>query len=80
MNRLSSNIIIGAYCRSYRVNVLKLTLKDLEGNDNIKTLSSFENGRSTNMNHLLKYVNRCFTKTQKLSFLQGLIEALERDK
>ena len=68
---------IGKYCRNYRLTVLELTLKEVEGNENVKTLSSFEHGRSTNLEHLLKYVKHCKTKEQKLEFLHGLIITIE---
>lgn len=70
---------IGKYCRYYRMNVLKMTLKEVEGSFNVKALSSFEHGRSTNINHLLKYVKCCRTKEEKLDFLQGLITTIEGD-
>lgn len=68
---------IGKYCRNYRITVLELTLKEVEGNENVKTLSSFEHGRSSNLEHLLKYVKQCKTQEQKMNFLQGLITTIE---
>lgn len=68
---------IGKYCRNYRLTVLEMTLKEIEDDGNIKTLSSFEHGRSTNLEHLLKYVKHCESKEQKLHFLQGLITTIE---
>jgi len=70
-------LIIGKYCRNYRITILELRLQDIEGNENVKSLSSFEHGRSSNINHLLKYVKACETKQQKLDFLQGLITTIE---
>ena len=70
---------IGKYCRYYRMNVLEMTLKEIEGNENIKALSSFEHGRSTNLEHLLKYVKKCKDNEQQLHFLQGLITTIEGD-
>lgn len=70
---------IGKYCRKFRINELEMTLKEVEGNTNIKTLSSFEHGRSSNLKHLLKYVKACKTKEQKLKFLQGLINIIEEE-
>lgn len=72
-------LIIGKYCRNYRITILELRLQDIEGNENVKSLSSFEHGRSSNINHLLKYVKACETKQQKLDFLQGLINIIEGD-
>ena len=47
-------VVIGKYCRKFRITELECSLKDIEGNENIKTLSAFEHGRSSNINHLLK--------------------------
>lgn len=77
MNSITKNI--GNYCRNYRINRLRLTLKEVEGNENIKTLSSFEHGRSTNINHIFKYLAKCPTKQDKLQFLEGFIQLLEGD-
>ena len=68
---------IGKYCRKFRITELEMTLKEVEGCDNVKALSSFEHGRSSNMNHLIKYVRKCKDKKQRLLFLQGLINVLE---
>lgn len=48
---------IGKFCKYFRSEILNMTLHEMGGKVNIKlsTLSSFENGRSTNYNHLLKY-------------------------
>lgn len=70
---------IGKYCRKFRINELEMTLKEVEGSANVKTLSSFEHGRSSNLKHLLKYVKACKTKEQKLNFLQGLINIIEEE-
>lgn len=70
-------IKIGKYCRNYRMNVLELKLKDVEGNANIKTLSAFEHGKSTNIEHLLKYIHKCETHSLRVEFLEGLIKVIE---
>ena len=70
---------IGKYCRNYRLTVLNLTLQEVAGKDNIKTLSSFEHGRSKNLEHLLKYIKKCETEEQKIEFLQGLLLTIEGD-
>ena len=71
--------LIGKYCRDYRLTVLNLTLQEVAGKDNIKTLSSFEHGRSKNLEHLLKYIKKCETEEQKIEFLQGLLLTIEGD-
>lgn len=72
-------LLIGKYCRKFRINELELTLKDIEGNEDVKTLSAFEHGRSSNINHLLKYVKHCKSLEQQIEFLQGLITTIEED-
>lgn len=67
---------IGEYCRFYRIVVLKLTLKEVAGED-YKNLSNFEHGRSSNIKHMLKYVEKCETRQQKIEFLEGLINFIE---
>lgn len=48
---------INEFCKIYRSNILKLTLKQMSDLTGIKvpTISSFENGRSTNMKYLYTY-------------------------
>lgn len=50
---------VNEFCKLFRMNVLKITLKEMEERTGVKipTLSSFENGRSTNINHLYLYYN-----------------------
>lgn len=68
---------IGNYCRKFRINELELTLREVEGNENVKALSSFEHGRSSNIKHILKYVRCCKDSEQQLQFLKGLINVME---
>ena len=68
---------IGKLCREYRMIHLQATLKEIEGNENIKSLSSFEHGRSTNINHLLKYVAYCDTREERVKFMSWLIKKME---
>lgn len=77
MNELM--VKIGKYCRKFRITELELTLKEVEGGENIKALSSFEHGRSTNINHLLKYVKCCKDREQQLNFLLGIVDIMRDD-
>ena len=60
---------IGKFCKYFRSEVLNLTLTEMSDKVNVKnsTLSSFENGRSTNYNHVIKYYN-CGDDEQKTFF------------
>ena len=68
---------IGKLCREYRMIHLQATLKEIEGSENIKSLSSFEHGRSTNINHLLKYVSYCDSHDERVKFMTWLIKKME---
>ena len=50
---------IGKFCKYFRSEVLNLTLFEMSEKVDVKntTLSSFENGRSTNLSH----INKLFT-------------------
>jgi hypothetical protein len=69
---------IGDYCRNFRIHVLDMPLKEIEGSTNIKTLSGFEHGRSSNITHIMKYIRKCSGNEQRLLFLKGLISTIER--
>lgn len=60
---------INKFCKNFREEVLKITLKEMEIKTgvNLKTLSAFEHGRSTNINHLISYYEICDDE-QKLIF------------
>ena len=68
---------VGEYCREFRMQKLRLRLQDVEGGEQVKTLSAFEHGRSANIYHLFKYVRSCKDRQQKLEFFEGLIDELE---
>ena len=48
---------INEFCKLYRMNILKLTLKEVSEITGLKlsTLSSFENGRSNNLKYIIIY-------------------------
>lgn len=73
MNR---NYKVGQYCRYFRKHILHKTLKEIEGSEDVKTLSSFEHGRSSNLNHMFKYINHCENDVQKLTFINGLLNLM----
>ena len=70
------------FCRDFRTEVLKLTLQDVENISftPVKTLSAFENGRSTNINHLNLYYLLCKTKEQRALFIKGFDKAMDLDR
>ena len=70
------------FCREFRREVLKLTLQDVENISStpVKTLSAFENGRSTNLNHLNLYYLLCKNEEQRTLFIQGFNKAIDLDR
>ena len=50
---------IGQFCKMYRTYVLDLTLEEMSNLTGVKvpTISSFENGRSSNSKHIAMYYN-----------------------
>ena len=75
--RVSRTIkLIGQYCRDYRVKN-NITLKELGGEDQVKNLSAFESGRSTNMHHLLRYIQLSYLLNDQHNFIKGLKDILD---
>lgn len=64
---------IGAYCREYRKQK-HLVLHDFDCN--VKTVSAFENGRSSNMKLLTLYVNVALIHGEVSEFMNGLAMAM----
>lgn len=64
---------IGKFCKYFRSEVLNLTLQEMSDKVNVKnsTLSSFENGRSSNFSHVSKYYN-CGNGKQRDFFRENL--------
>ena len=69
--------MIGNYCREYRLKH-NITLKTLAGENRIKTLSAFEMGRSSNIEHLKLYMQLSIVMNDSPNFVNGL--ALELSK
>lgn len=66
---MAINKRIGNVCRVFRKQVLHLTLDEFCDDVSIKTISSFENGKSTNINHLDLYLDKCTDDFQKDIFI-----------
>lgn len=71
---------IQKFCKKFRRSTLHMTLKQVSEvtGVNFRTISSFENGNSNNINHLFMYVVSCETPEQLATFNQGIIEALNK--
>lgn len=64
---------IGQFCKMYRTHILNLTLDEMSEKTGVKvpTISSFENGRSTNSKHIQMYYNLS-TDEQKIFFKNNI--------
>ena len=71
-------LIIGQGCKLFRKQVLKLNLHEFSKKTkiNVSTISAFENGNSTNINHLFIYLHSCKSKEQQEMFLNMLNEKI----
>ena len=72
---------ISDYCKNFRTKKAKLTLRQIHETTgvNIKTLSGFENGRSSNLFMINHYIVAYdFDKGLQLGFIQGMNEVLGR--
>ena len=68
---------VGKYCREFRINDLKLSLKDfseITGLNN-KNVNAFEYGRANNIQYLFYYYRLC-NDSLKRKFSKGLFEIL----
>lgn len=70
---------IGDYCRTFRMVTLRKRLIDVAGDTNIKTLSGFEHGRSSNIEYMNNYYQACDTESQQMLFKQGIDDILMGD-
>ena len=64
---------VGKFCKMFRMFILDLTLDEMSQKTGVKipTLSSFENGRSSNSNHINLYYD-ISTDEQKTYFRENI--------
>lgn len=69
---------IGKWCSNFRHDILDMSLTELatRSKTNIKTLSAFEHGKSTNMKHIFSYYNACNTDYERKVFAEYLFRGL----
>ena len=68
---------VGKYCRGFRINDLKLSLKDFSNITglNNKNVNAFEFGRANNIQYLFHYYRLC-NEGMKNKFSNGLFKIL----
>lgn len=71
--------IIGNYCRYYRSKKVCITLAEMSEKTGVKlkTLSNFENGRSSNVYFIITYMKICERPDLQLGFIQGLNKTID---
>lgn len=76
-----NEMTIQQMCKEFREKVLQMTLQDVSYRTkiNIKTISAFENGRSTNIDHLFIYIKCCDSQEQRDTFNYNLKLVLNGD-
>ena len=69
------------FCKKFRKESLNLTLQEMEDKTGVplKTISSFENGNSTNIKHLNLYYKLCDSKQKREQFIKGFVNAMDKD-
>lgn len=65
---------VGAYCRWYRMFVADVPLRMIAGEEQVKNVSGFEHGRSTNQKYLLEYIRLADKRGELELFMRGLLE------
>ena len=72
-------LIIGQGCKLFRKKVLGMNLDEFSKKTkiNVSTISAFENGNSTNINHLFIYLHSCKSKEEQEMFLNMLNEKIK---
>ena len=65
---------IGAYCKYYRVSILDKTRREItNGQTTIQAIKHFEDGNSSNMLHLFRYILACETRLDAVGFVNDLV-------
>lgn len=70
------------FCREFRTEYLKITLMEIQDKYGIpyKALNAFENGRSSNINHLNTYYLLCKNRKDRQIFIDGFDKAMDLDR
>lgn len=68
--------MIGNYCRKYRTDK-NITLSELTKGRQVKTLSAFEMGRSSNIKHLELYIKLSIELNDENNFMNGLTNIIK---
>lgn len=78
--QIKFNFEISNLCAYFRKKVIRITLREMSIKSGIpvSTLSSFEQGRSSNLKFLYIYLVSCETQEQKKIFIDRFYEILER--
>ena len=65
---------IGSHCEFYRVKILEKTRREIaNGQVTVQAIKHFEDGNSSNMLHLFRYILACENGMDEVAFINDLI-------
>jgi len=68
---------IGAYCKFYRVSVLEKTRREIaNGQVTNQAIKHFEDGNSSNMLHLFRYILASDNRMDRVGFANDLVHII----
>ena len=68
---------IGAYCEYYRVRILDKTRREIaNGQVTSQAIKHFEDGNSSNMLHLFRYILACENRMDRVVFVNDLVQII----
>ena len=71
-NNKKTQVELGSYCRKYRMFHAEVPLREVAGDDRMKSVSGFEHGRSSNVEFLVHYMRLADGRGELDMFLEGL--------
>lgn len=71
-NNKQTQVELGSYCRKYRMFHAEVPLREVAGQEQVKNMSGFEHGRSSNVEFLVHYMRLADRRGELDMFLEGL--------
>lgn len=71
-NNKQTQVELGSYCRKYRMFHAEVPLREVAGEDQVKNMSGFEHGRSSNVEFLIHYMRLADRRGELTMFIEGM--------
>lgn len=71
-----TQVALGSFCRKYRMFHAEVPLREVAGDDQVKNLSGFEHGRSSNIELFVHYMRLADSRGEITMFFDGMKEAV----